>query len=56
MPVCVKKVKDKYRIVNCTSQQIETNKSGTPLDGGGHNSKDAAMRQMRAINANLEKD
>lgn len=56
MPVCVEKRGKKYRIVNCASRQIETNKAGTPLDGGGHDSKDAAMKQMRAINANLEKD
>lgn len=51
MPVSIKKVKDKYRIVE-PNGRIAKNKSGTALDGGGHSTKQAAVIQMRAINTN----
>ena len=56
MPVCVKKIKNKYRVVECDSNAIAKNKSGTALDGGGHDSRQAALKQMRAVNASLERE
>ena len=54
MPVCVKKIKDKYRIVECSDQTIAKNKAGTAIDGGGHRSREAAIKQMRAVNRSLK--
>jgi len=56
MPVCVKKIKDKYRVVECSDNSIATNRSGTAIDGGGHKTRAAAIKQMRAVNASLEKE
>jgi len=56
MPVCVKKIKEKYRIVECDSNIIAKNKGGNALDGGGHESRQAALKQMRAVNASLERE
>ena len=54
MPVCVEKRGKKYRVVDCGNRKITMNKAGTPADGGGHDSRSAAMRQARAINASME--
>ena len=56
MPVCVKKIKNKYRIIEFDSNAIAKNKSGTALDCGGHDSIQAALKQMRAVNASLESE
>ena len=53
MPVCVEKRSGKWRIVNCGDRSIEKNRAGTPIDGGGHESKAQAARQARAVNASL---
>lgn len=50
MPYVVKKKGDMYRVVERDTGKIGKNKGGTALDGGGHASKDAAMKQMQAIN------
>ena len=50
MPVRVKKSGGKYRVVESGGAVAKTAK-GKPRDGGGHDSKDAAARQARAINA-----
>lgn len=49
MPLSVKKVGDKYRVVGPDGKP-ETNKKGTPVDGGGFESKKDAIKQMVAIN------
>jgi hypothetical protein len=54
MPVHVVKRGDKYRIVE-KSGRIATNAAGTAIDGGGHNSKEAAQRQATAVNISLKK-
>jgi len=51
MPVKVKKIGDKFRIVEGDSS-IVLNRSGTAVDGGGHVNKKKAMLQAAAINAN----
>lgn len=48
MPVSVKKIGNKYRVVG-PGGKPET-KSGEPIDGGGYQSKDEAVKQMTAIN------
>lgn len=50
MPVTVRRIDGKYRIVDPSSGAIERTPSGKPRDGGGHPSRAAALRQMRAMN------
>jgi len=52
MPVKVKKIGGKFRIVEAKTDGISTNKGGTAVDGGGHSSRERAMAQAAAINAN----
>ena len=52
MPVKVKKIGGKFRIVENKTNGISTNKGGTAVDGGGHSSRERAMAQAAAINAN----
>lgn len=51
MPVKAVKKGDKYRVVEAKTGKI-TKRGGSAVDGGGHQSKEAAQRQARAINAN----
>ena len=55
MPVKVEKRDGKFRIVDSDADRIETNKAGSPVDGGGHETEEAADRQARAINADLRR-
>ena len=50
MPVRVRKVKEKFRVVESDGGIAKTDK-GTAVDGGGHSSKAAAQAQCNAINA-----
>lgn len=52
MPVTCKLISGKYRIVG-PDGGVETNDAGTPVDGKGHATREACMRQARAINSNL---
>lgn len=49
MPLSVKKINDKYRLVGPNGKP-ELNDSGKPIDGGGHTTKKSAVDQMNAIN------
>lgn len=51
MPACAEKMGDKWRVVECGTRRVVRNASGTPVDGSGHGSKDAARKQAAAINA-----
>lgn len=51
MPLSIKKVNDKWRLIG-PDGKIEKNKEGNPVDGGGHSSKEGAIKQMQAININ----
>lgn len=53
MPVTVKKVGKKWRVVEAASGNIARNKGGTALDGGGHESREKAVSQSRAVNMHL---
>lgn len=53
MPVTTVKRGKKFRIIE--NGKIAKNKSGTALDGGGHATRPAAVRQARAVNASLAK-
>lgn len=53
MPVMIKKIGNKYRVVEKATGKISRTKSGKPIDGGGHPSKLAGNKQVRAINASL---
>jgi hypothetical protein len=55
MPVTVKKVGNRYRVVEADTGNIVKNKAGTAVDGSGHGTKAAAMQQAKAINASLGK-
>jgi hypothetical protein len=48
MPVSVKKMGDKYRVVGPDGKPETRN--GKPVDGGGHSSKKDAVSQVQAIN------
>jgi hypothetical protein len=50
MPAKVQKRKGKYRVVEPGGKLVKNN-SGTPVDGGGHSSKEAAQRQAAAVNS-----
>ena len=54
MPVKVKKVGKKYRIVESATGKIAKNKSGGALDGGGHASHTKATSQVYAVNMHLK--
>ena len=51
MPVTVKKQGSRFRVVE-GSGKLARNRAGTPVDGGGHQSKLSARKQARAINRN----
>ena len=55
MPVKVTKRKDKFRVVESNTGKIAKNKSGTAVDGGGHNTRSGAQRQASAVNINKRK-
>lgn len=55
MPVMVRKMGNKYRVVEKSTGQVAKNDAGTPVDGGGHGSAGAAARQASAINISLHK-
>jgi hypothetical protein len=51
MPVGVDKVGGKYRVTE--KGRVAKNKKGHPIDGGGFNTREQALRQQRAINRSL---
>lgn len=50
MPVTVDRRGQNWRVID-DDGQIAENESGTPLDGGGHGTKEEAKAQARAVNA-----
>ena len=52
MPVTCKLIGGKHRVVG-PNGKVETNNAGTAVDGGGHTSRMACMKQAAAINSNL---
>lgn len=52
MPVCVERKGMKWRLTECKTGKLVKNKAGTPVDGGGHDSKAHAQKQANAININ----
>lgn len=50
MPVKVQKKGDKFRVVESATGKVAKNSSGTAIDGGGHRSKDKAVKQVQAVN------
>ena len=55
MPVKVEKRGIQYRVVESIGHKIAKNKNGSSLDGGGHLTKDKAIKQVQAINISLSK-
>ena len=51
MPAVAQKQGEKWRVVEAGSGQLVRGQSGTPVDGGGHDSRGAAQSQANAINA-----
>lgn len=48
--VVVRKRGNKYRLVDKkTNRLVRVGKDRTPVDGGGHKTKDLAMKQMLAV-------
>ena len=54
MPVAVKVINKMYRVVEKNTGKIAKTKNGRAVDGGGHISKNKALRQVRAINSNIK--
>lgn len=50
MPVRVKKVGKKFRVVESATGKVAKNSAGTAIDGGGHGSKQKAVSQVNAVN------
>ena len=55
MPVTVQQQAGLYRVVEASTGRLARNAGGTPVDGGGHASKNKAGRQARAVNRSLSK-
>ena len=54
MPVKTEKRDGKYRVVD-PDGSITKNNSGTAVDGGGHDTKEEALSQVRAINISMSR-
>ncbi len=54
MPVSVKKQGPRFRLVEPTGR-IAKNRAGTSIDGGGHLTRDKAIKQAQAVNISLNK-
>lgn len=52
MPVTVRKIRGKYRIVEVGTRRIAKTPNGKAKDGGGHTDKNKALRQKGYINGN----
>lgn len=50
MPATVRKINNKFRVVEPDGRLVR-NDEGTPVDGGGHDTRSAARAQARAVNA-----
>lgn len=55
MPVTVKRMKDKYRVVDADTGQIVKSVNGKPIDGGGHSFEAKATRQCEHVNCVKDK-
>lgn len=55
MPVRVEKRGPKYRVVESIEHKIAKNRKGTAIDGGGHLTKETAVKQVQAVNISLRK-
>lgn len=55
MPVKVKRIGDKYRIVEAENERIARFSTGSPVDQGGYSlgEKGKALKKVAAVNANL---
>ena len=50
MPVKVLERGGLFRVVETADDRVARNAAGNPVDGGGHRSRAAAVRQVNAIN------
>lgn len=50
MPVKTVKKGSKFRVVESSTGKIVKNKKGTSIDGGGHSTRDKAVKQVQAVN------
>lgn len=51
MPVKTKKQGTRWRVIEAATGKIAKTKTGKAIDGGGHQSKQKALAQARAVNA-----
>lgn len=54
MPVAVKKIGDRFRVVEAATGRV-VKRNGRPIDGNGHTTKEGARKQVAAINISLKK-
>lgn len=55
MPVKMKFIGGKYRVVEVSTGRLAKNKGGIALDGGGHRTSGAAKAQAAAVNSSLSR-
>ena len=55
MPATVQKEGDKWRVVEAKDGSLVRGESGSPVDGGGHDTRSEALVQARAINAHARR-
>ncbi len=55
MPVHVKKVAGKFRVVDDSTNRITREPSGKAVDGGGHKFEQKAFNQVKKINQALKR-
>lgn len=55
MPVSISKRRGKYRLVEPSGRIARGQSSDRPIDGGGHQSWEKALAQLRAVNASLSR-
>lgn len=53
MPVMVRKMGNKWRVVEKATGRIAMTSKGNPHDGGGHSSESSCQKQVNAMNAAL---
>jgi len=49
VPNKVVQIKGKYRLIEKDTGRLVKNAEGTAVDGGGHESKEKAVKQLQAI-------
>ena len=55
MPVTVRRRNGKFRVVEAATGNLARNAGGSPVDGGGHETRAKATMQARAVNSKAKR-